>query len=194
MDSMVRNVEFLLAEFKRDGEATDPRTIAYIGRGLLGIGEYQKAKFFLVKHITKSGWDEDRYISRCQLAECHLQLKEMEEARLCAMEATLEMPTYPDAYLAKHCTEEREVRAFAEVDTFGTFPEAWRNRLTVLRCYILACLENQADTEDLFAAKLKNYAKEWEKLLPQAQAAAEADPETTTGAGLSIFSIPLERG
>lgn len=102
MDSMVRNVEFLLAEFKRDGEATDPRTIAYIGRGLLGIGEYQKAKFFLVKHITKSGWDEDRYISRCQLAECHLQLKEMEEARLCAMEATLEMPTYPDAYLKLH--------------------------------------------------------------------------------------------
>lgn len=101
---------------------------------------------------------------------------------------------YPDAYLAKHCTQDREDRAFAEVDTLGNFPEAWRNRLTVLRCYVIACLENQGDTEDLFAAKLKNYRAEWDTLLPQAQAAAEADPSTTTGRGISIFSIPLERG
>ena len=98
--------------------------------------------------------------------------------------------TYPDAYLAKHCTDEREERAFAQVDTYGAFPAAWRERLAVLRCYILACLENQADPEDLYAAKLKAYRSEWEALIPQARAAIE----TTDGSRPSMFSVPLERG
>ena len=45
---------------------------------------------------------------------------------------------YPDAYLAKFCTVDRETRAFAEVDMLGTFATSWRNRLTVLKCYELA--------------------------------------------------------
>lgn len=98
--------------------------------------------------------------------------------------------TYPDAYLAKFCTAEREARAFADVDNLGTFAAEWRNRLTVLRCYILACLENQSDTEDLFTAKLKTYRAEFDVTLTQARnAAAEA---TGTG-GAFIFSMELER-
>lgn len=97
--------------------------------------------------------------------------------------------TYPDAYLSKFCTEEREVRAFADVDKLGTFATEWRERLTILRCYILACLEHQADPEDLFSAKLKNYNKEFDSELAQARAAT---PDSS-GINLPIFSISLER-
>jgi hypothetical protein len=97
--------------------------------------------------------------------------------------------TYEDAYLARFCTEEREDRAFDEVDQYGTFSTAWRNKLTVIRCYILACLENQADPEDLFSAKLTNYRKEFEFVLAQARAATP-DAE---GIIPPILSVPLER-
>lgn len=97
--------------------------------------------------------------------------------------------TYEDAYLARFCTEERETRAFDEVDFLGTFSAEWRNKLTVLKCYVLACLENQADPDDLFSAKLTNYKKEFEFALAQAKASTP-DAE---GIIPPILSVPLER-
>lgn len=99
------------------------------------------------------------------------------------------MLAYYDAYLSKHCTSEREARAYADVDLLGTFTEAWRDKLTVVKCYILACLENQAQADDLFAEKLKAYNTEFRGLLAQARSVTE-DSE---GNILSVFSIPLER-
>jgi hypothetical protein len=97
--------------------------------------------------------------------------------------------TYPDAFLTRHCTEDRETRAFADVDVLGAFATEWRERLTILQVYILACLENQADAEDLYTAKLKAYREEFRRQLAHAQAATPDD------AGSSfIMSIPLERG
>ena len=105
---------------------------------------------------------------------------------------------YPDAYLAKFCTEEREARAIADValraESAGyTFSDDWTERLVIVQCYILACLENQADAEDLFTAKLKSYRQQFDTLLPQALTAAAAAAETTGTAGFGIFYIPLER-
>lgn len=97
--------------------------------------------------------------------------------------------TYQDAYLAKFCTEERESRAFADVDALGTFATTWRDKLATVRCYVLACMENQADKEDLFTAKLKSYRDEFSAVLAQAQAATP-DAE---GKPVAVFSIPLER-
>lgn len=102
--------------------------------------------------------------------------------------------TYPDAYLAKFCTEARETRAIADVDVMEgsrTFSNDWKQRLTILQCYILACLENQAAPEDLFAEKLKAYREQLNIALPQAIAAADA--AANVNGGLSLFSIPLER-
>ena len=99
--------------------------------------------------------------------------------------------TYPDAYLARFCTESVETRALADVALLGTFPAAWLARLTIVQSYIIACLENQADAEDLFTAKLKNYRAEMQIMLPQAKAAEAAAGGGTTG--ISLFSIPLER-
>lgn len=97
--------------------------------------------------------------------------------------------TYQDAYLARFCTEERETRAFDEVDFLGTFSTEWRNKLTVIKTYILACLENQADPEDLFSAKLTNYRKEFEFVLAQARAST---PDSE-GIIPPLMTIPLER-
>ena len=105
--------------------------------------------------------------------------------------------TYPDAYLAKFCTESREARAIADITLLAAntpdaaFDAAWTERLVILQTYILACLENQADAEDLFTAKLKSYRQQLDVELPRALAAAAAAGEVVGGYGL--FSIPLER-
>lgn len=101
---------------------------------------------------------------------------------------------YPDAYLAKFCTDAREARALADVALMAgtfTFSADWTERLTIVQCYILACQENQADAEDLFTAKLKTYRAQLDALLPQALQAAAAAAETVTNIG--FMSIPLER-
>ncbi|MCB1892655.1 MAG: hypothetical protein H6880_11330 [Rhodobiaceae bacterium] len=103
---------------------------------------------------------------------------------------------YPDAYLAKFCTEEREARAVDDVALFAasadvTFSADWAERLTIIQTYILAALENQADADDLFTAKLKAYRDQLAVELPRAVTAARALAETTSNLGL--LSIPLER-
>ena len=98
---------------------------------------------------------------------------------------------YPDAYLARFCTVDVETRAIANVALLGSFPAAWKERLAIVQAYIIACLENQADAEDLFTAKLKSYRSLLDMLLPQAKAAEAAANNTRTG--ISLFSIPLER-
>lgn len=95
---------------------------------------------------------------------------------------------YPDAYLARHCTDERETRALAAVDDLGTFATGWRERLAVLQCYVIACLECQADAEDLFSTKLKTYRTEFDRQLSMARASTPDDAGTAL-----VFSIPLER-
>ena len=102
---------------------------------------------------------------------------------------------YTDAYLSKFCTEALEERAIGDIAVMGTFNSFWTERLITLRTYILACLENQADAEDLFTAKLKSYRAEMEQATTRAQAQAAADAAAAAGTqnSFGIFSIPLER-
>lgn len=106
------------------------------------------------------------------------------------------MINYLDAYLAPYCIAERETRASAEVDRMAagagvTLSDDWAEQLTVVQCYILAALENQAEPDDLFASKLKAYRQRFDALLPQAIAAARAEAGTVSSIGM--LSIPLER-
>ena len=100
LKSNERNLKYLLEEYKQDKDKTDPRTIAYLGRVLFGLGDFKRARYFLEKHIELSGWDEDRYQSWCQLADVHRLQKDYKQAIACAFEALAERPDYPDAYLA----------------------------------------------------------------------------------------------
>lgn len=103
--------------------------------------------------------------------------------------------TYPDAYLSKFCVDALEDRAIADIAVLGTFNADWTERLVILRAYIIACLDNQADPDDLFTAKLKSYRAEFASALAsaQAQAAADAAAEAGTSSSFGIFTIPLER-
>ena len=100
--------------------------------------------------------------------------------------------TYDDAYLSTRIDSDLEERAVAFIDTLdsaGTLSDFWRERLITLRAYILVCLEHQANPDDLYAAKLKNYRSDFDATLAQARASA---PDAAGSA--FVFSIPLERG
>lgn len=97
-ESNKRNIEYLIEEYNQDKEKTDPRTLAYLGRVFFGVGDFEKAVFFLQKHIEKSGWDEDRYLSWCYLSELFYLQNDYDKAISCATEAMIERPDYPNAY------------------------------------------------------------------------------------------------
>ena len=100
--SSLRNIRYLIDEFEQDKENTDPRTLAYLGRMLASVGAFDKARFFLEQHIKKSGWDEDRYQSWCQLSHIFQQQNNFDQAVAAATEAILDCPHYPDAYFQLH--------------------------------------------------------------------------------------------
>lgn len=103
---------------------------------------------------------------------------------------------YYDAYLGPLMTDEREARALADVAALGTFPDAWIERLTVLRAMVLTCLDSQQAPDDLFGAKLAVYRKEFDAALPQAraaQASAEAAAGNAPSGGASAYTVELHR-
>jgi glycosyltransferase involved in cell wall biosynthesis len=100
-DRNARNLKYLVAEYRKDGDKTDPRTLAYLGR-MLSVLEPEKGKFFLQKHIEKSGWDEDKVLSYVYLAEIFINEKDFDNAIACCTEAMLLKPDLPDAYLKLH--------------------------------------------------------------------------------------------
>lgn len=97
---------------------------------------------------------------------------------------------YPDTFLQRMVTIEREDRAFAYVDSIGTFPANHRNELARIRTYIIVCIESQADAEDLFATKHSLYKDEFERALGNARSAT---PDEIDGLVPAVFSIELER-
>jgi len=99
LSSNRRNLEILIDDYNKNRENTDPRTIAYLGRSFLGIGEYEKAIPFLEILIAKSGWTEDKYYAWIQLADCYVRLKKYNEAIAACNEAIHLEEEYPDAYL-----------------------------------------------------------------------------------------------
>lgn len=105
--------------------------------------------------------------------------------------------SYADAALAPRLTQAREDQAIEEVAVLGTFPDDWVKRLVVLRAYIVTCIESQMSTDDIYAAKLASYRKDFNDALPQAraaQAAADADAGKPQRGGASFFTIDLQRG
>jgi hypothetical protein len=97
--------------------------------------------------------------------------------------------TYADAYLKSVVTEDREDRAMADVAAVATFAAEWVQKLTIIRAYILTCLECQAQPDDLFSQKLKHYRQEWESALASAKAAT-VDEDLNP---MPTISISLER-
>lgn len=97
-NSQKRNLEYLIDEYNENKENTDPRTLAYLGRVFTGLGELDKAIHFLEKHIHSSGWDEDKYLSWCYLADIFRWKGDYQNSLSCCYEALSERTDYPDAY------------------------------------------------------------------------------------------------
>lgn len=94
-----RNWKILVEEYRRDKENTDPRTIAYLGRMLIGIKKYKEAIKFLELLVSKSGWDDDKYFAYVHMSQCFQNLGDMTSAIASCNEALAIKPEFPDAYL-----------------------------------------------------------------------------------------------
>lgn len=101
-EAQARNFNYLVKEYNTDKENCDPRTIAYLGRTFFTHGDHEKAIYFLQKHIEKSGWDEDRYMSWCMISDIFRLRKDYPNAIASAFEAIQECENYPDAYFRLH--------------------------------------------------------------------------------------------
>lgn len=97
--SFDRNMKILVDEYNEDKENTDPRTIAYLGRMMMGKGEWAQAISLLQLLIKKSGWNDDKYYAYAELGFCHLQLGETDQAIAACFEAMNLNPEFPDAYI-----------------------------------------------------------------------------------------------
>lgn len=99
VESWQRNFSYLIKEFNQDKENTDPRTLAYIGRMLMGMGKWKECIPFLQLLIEKSGWDDDKYYAFINLAQCFNMLNNYEQAIACCNEAMAINTDFPDSYL-----------------------------------------------------------------------------------------------
>jgi len=97
--SSERNLKLLLKEFEKNGKDTDPRTIAYLGRMYMGMGEWKKSIPFLEILTEKSGWDDDKYFGWIHLAECWKHLGNLDYAIASCNEALAINTKFPDAYI-----------------------------------------------------------------------------------------------
>lgn len=98
-ESRDRNWKILVEEYRRDKENTDPRTIAYLGRMLMGIKKYAEAIKFLQLLIEKSGWDDDKYFAYIHISQCFQNIGDNVAAIAACHEAFTIKPEFPDAYL-----------------------------------------------------------------------------------------------
>lgn len=97
--SFERNFKYLMDEYKADGKKTDPRTVAYLGRMLLGKGHYKEAIELLQDLILRSGWNDDKYFAWIQMSQCFYELEDLTKAIACCNEALAINTKFPDAYL-----------------------------------------------------------------------------------------------
>jgi tetratricopeptide (TPR) repeat protein len=95
-DSMLRNRRILESEYAK--EPRDPRIAYYLGLNYGMDGKYEQAIKCFQELIDTGGWDEERYRAYLQIFSCHFELKNYDEAASAALEATKELPEWPDAY------------------------------------------------------------------------------------------------
>ena len=97
--SAIRNLEILLAEFNKDKEKTDPRTVYYLANTLMGMQKFDEAIPFYLQHIKHCGWPEEKYFSMHYLSKCLIWTNQADKAINISLEAT---KLFPDWSLAYH--------------------------------------------------------------------------------------------
>jgi len=186
VESRNRNLKFLFKEYEDTKDNPDPRTLAYLGRMLYPMGKLKEAKAFLEEHISKSGWDEDRCISWCMLADIMLDQGNTSQAIACCNEALQERPDYPDGYLKMHWIFyktgkwEKAIHwgklglALTRPKTFMLIDEAastWRPAISMAHAYLMSNKVTEAkkffDIAEKYAPNL-DWVKENKRLFEDA--------------------------
>lgn len=110
-ESSIRNHIALLYEYlKTDG--ADARTTYYLGVEYFNRGLYEYCVKIMQEYLKVGGWDEERYRAWIRMAEAYHQMGDYESSRNAYLNATKELPNYPDAYLgigeSYHASEDYE--------------------------------------------------------------------------------------
>jgi glycosyltransferase involved in cell wall biosynthesis len=92
-----RNLRILEAQHAAEGDG-DARDLYYLGQELGYAGRIDEAISFLSKHIDRSGWDDERYMSARLIANHFKNRGEYEKAVEWAMKAVLIREDWGEAY------------------------------------------------------------------------------------------------
>lgn len=94
-----RNIKILNQQLVDEGEQPDPRTIFYLANSYKAQGALQNAEELLQMYLKLSGWDEERSVAWCALAEIHLAHNRDPEATECYLQAIKEREDMPLPYI-----------------------------------------------------------------------------------------------
>lgn len=94
-----RNLDIQLAEIERDGEKVDPRTLQYTGMSYQGLGQYELAVYWFLRHVKVTGSKEDKFWSLYRVAMCLYFLGRNEEALNFALDSLKLFPEWKSSYL-----------------------------------------------------------------------------------------------
>ena len=95
--------------------------------------------------------------------------------------------TYRDPFLADLVSQQNEDTAIADIAAIADFKDSDLETLVPYRAYVLCCIDNVKESQDIFATKKKMYEKEFSDALLLARS------KDIAGVTRSLFSIPIER-
>ena len=93
-----RNLDIQLAELERDGEKADPRTVQYTAMSYQGLGEYEAAIPYFLRHAKITGSREDKFWSLYRTSLCLHILGRNEEALSVALDSLKTFPQWKSSY------------------------------------------------------------------------------------------------
>lgn len=93
-----RNLKILETEYlERNGEL-EPRMLYYLAREYVAARDFEKALQIFEKHISRTNWDDERYLAMVQSGEVLLTLGRYDQAIDTLFAALKLCPHWPDAY------------------------------------------------------------------------------------------------
>lgn len=94
-----RNIRILSAQLADEGSDPDPRTLYYLATAHKSRGDLESAQTLLEMYLKLSGWDEERCMAWCALAEIHLAYERDADATDCYFHAIKEREDMPLPYI-----------------------------------------------------------------------------------------------
>lgn len=92
-----RNVRILREELAA-AASPSPRTLFYLARDLMQLGQTDEAAALFPRYLILATWAEERYVALLYVARLHLLRGAYPEAYTAALEALGEWPAWPQAY------------------------------------------------------------------------------------------------